>query len=118
MVDAPEIVPGTGVGFTDITSVSVVVPHILVFVYRTVSDPVAIPVIVADVETELASVALPLLMLHVPPGTVSVKVIADDRHTILVLAPIATAGANTVIAFVVVAVHQVFVVVYFTVALP
>lgn len=92
-------------------------PHIFVLVYITVSVPVTIPVIVAEVDTGAESDALPLLMLHMPPGIVSVNVIADDRHTML--APdSANAGAYTVIAFVVEAVHQALVVAYFTVLLP
>jgi hypothetical protein len=74
--EGPVILPAFGNILTVIAFVAVVVPHELVTAYLIVSRPAVIPV-----TTPPETVALVLLLLHVPPVTTSVNMMAEPTHT-------------------------------------
>jgi hypothetical protein len=76
--DEPVMVPADGSGDTVIYAVAMAIPQPLVTVYDIIAVPAAIPVTTPDVST-LAVAAL--LVLQVPPVTVSTIVLVADSQT-------------------------------------
>jgi hypothetical protein len=76
-LERPVILPAFTDEFTVIVLVAVAVPHKLVTVYMMVSIPAETPVTIPP-----ATVALAFVLLHIPPVTVSVKVMSEPIHTL------------------------------------
>ncbi len=101
-LDAPVMLLVFGAGFTIMACIAVAGPHELVTVYLIVSNPPETPVTIPPI-----TVALALLLLQVPPVTLSVNVMDDPTHTPEGPDIIPSSGSGfTVMGFVAVAVPQ------------
>lgn len=113
--DEPAIVPATGSGFTVINLLTISVPQLFITEYLIVSLPAISPVI-----NPATTVAIEgLVLLQIPPGVVSVKVIKSLTHTteIPVIVP-ADGIASTVNNLLAIEVPQLLVIVYLIVSTP
>ena len=79
MSEGPLMVPATGIAITVTVFEAIALPQLAVTVYMMVSMPPPVPVTMPVVPTVAMEV---LLLLHVPPGTGSVRVIVAPSHTL------------------------------------
>lgn len=71
--------PALGNGFTVTGCVATAEPQLAVTVYIIVSTPADTPVTMLPLTVAIEV----LLLLHVPPGAMSVKAMAEPTHTVL-----------------------------------
>ena len=104
-VDGPVIAATVGAEPIVTTTEATAIPQLLLTVYDIVSIPAVTPVTIPP-----ATVALPLLALHVPPGAASVSVRVVPVHTLVppMIAP-ASGSGFTVVILIAVAVPQLLV---------